>query len=82
MLGQLYGQTSSLPHFEYEPLPRRSIRILELEPGKRSDPFRGRFIVASIDEEIEYDALSYMWGDATPVASVIISDIQHERDSR
>jgi hypothetical protein len=67
-----FRSRSSLPHFEYQALPPRSIRIFELEPGKRSDPFRGKFVVASVDVEVEYDAFSYMWGNAEPVDRVIV----------
>jgi hypothetical protein len=63
---------SGPPHFDYQPLPPRHIRIIELQPGERSDPFRARFIVGSLDEPFEYDALSYMWGDAAPVDRMIV----------
>jgi hypothetical protein len=61
-----------LPGFNYEPLPARCIRVLELQPGERSDPFQGRFTVISIDGEDKYDALSYMWGDASPVDHIVV----------
>ncbi|RYN92048.1 hypothetical protein AA0119_g10272 [Alternaria tenuissima] len=60
-----------LPPFNYEPLPDRCIRVLELQPGERADPFRGRFTIISIDGEDKFDALSYMWGDASPVDYII-----------
>ncbi|KAH3941633.1 hypothetical protein HBI81_195150 [Parastagonospora nodorum] len=63
---------SGPPHFDYQPLPPRHIRIIELQPGERSDPFRARFIVGSLDEPFEYDGLSYMWGDAAPVDRVVV----------
>ncbi|KAH4151203.1 hypothetical protein HBH43_241850 [Parastagonospora nodorum] len=62
----------NLPRFAYKPLPDRCIRIIELQPGERSDPFRARFMVGSLDEPFEYDALSYMWGDAAPVDRVVV----------
>lgn len=55
-----------LPKYIYAPLEPRNIRILELQPG-RSGPFRAHFSVVSVDSGIEYDALSYMWGEATPL---------------
>jgi hypothetical protein len=61
-----------LPHFAFKPLPDRCIRVIELQPGSRSDPFRARFIVGSLDEPFDFDALSYMWGDAAPVDRVIV----------
>jgi len=60
-----------LPPFNYEPLRDRCIRVLELQPGERADPFRGRFTIKSIDGEDKFDALSYMWGDASPVDYII-----------
>lgn len=78
-MGRYYCQARSrdasadtLPRFQYEPLEPRCIRILELQPGRRSDAFLSKFIVANIDNEFEYDALSYMWGDATPADRVVI----------
>lgn len=61
-----------LPHFHYEPLDPRCIRILELQPGQRSDPFQGKFIVANVDSDYAYDALSYMWGDPTQADRVVV----------
>ncbi|KAH7071890.1 heterokaryon incompatibility protein-domain-containing protein [Paraphoma chrysanthemicola] len=61
------------PRVIYEPLGPRQIRILELQPGRGTEPFQGRFIVASIDSNVEYDALSYMWGDPTPVDKILVA---------
>lgn len=65
------GPIPLLP-FNYEPLPDRCIRVLELQPGERADPFRGRFTIISIDGEDKFDALSYMWGDASPVDHIVV----------
>jgi hypothetical protein len=67
-----FGNVTALPIFNYEPLPARCIRILELQPGERSEAFQGRLIISSIDEEVHYDALSYMWGDASPIDRIIV----------
>ncbi|KAB2098699.1 hypothetical protein AG0111_0g12998 [Alternaria gaisen] len=64
--------TVSLPFFNYEPLPDRCIRVLELQPGERANPFRGCFTTISIDGEDKFDALSYMWGDASPVDHIVV----------
>jgi hypothetical protein len=66
------ASASPLPRFHYEPLEPRCIRVLELQPGQRSDPFQGRFIVTNVDSDLEYDALSYMWGDATQADRVVV----------
>jgi hypothetical protein len=61
-----------LPTYTYESLEPRCIRLLELHPGNDTDPFEGHFTVASIDTDVKYDALSYMWGDPDPVDTIII----------
>jgi hypothetical protein len=61
-----------LPPFNYEPLPARCIRILELQPGEHTSPFHARFTTISIDGEDKFDALSYMWGDALPVDHIVV----------
>lgn len=63
------------PNFNYKPLEPRCIRILELQPGNNLEPFQGRFINVSIDRKspkFEYDALSYMWGNSTPVDVILV----------
>lgn len=94
--------------FEYTPLKPGHIRVLQLQPGRRSHRLRGYFKVVSLDDEafsrpfspydlrwgdeysldffgepkfalddesgcVFYDALSYVWGDPTPVDTVLIS---------
>lgn len=62
--------------FEYAPLPAASIRLLRLAPAQhRSERLEGTLIVASLDDDnLVYDALSYRWGDATPVESIHLGD--------
>jgi hypothetical protein len=62
-----------LPQLVYDPLPPRCIRILVLELGERSEPLEGHFIVASIEDKVSYDALSYVWGDPVPVHHIVIN---------
>ncbi|KAF2821092.1 hypothetical protein CC86DRAFT_470856 [Ophiobolus disseminans] len=61
----------------YKPLKPRHIRILELETGGFDDPLRGRFIITSFSSRInqKYDALSYMWGNHTPVDTITIAGV-------
>ncbi|KAI4632304.1 uncharacterized protein J4E87_001776 [Alternaria ethzedia] len=66
------ASADTLSRFHYEPLEPRCIRILELQPGRRSDPFLGKFIIADVNNDFAYDALSYMWGDATQTDQVIV----------
>ncbi|KAJ9641558.1 hypothetical protein H2199_005528 [Coniosporium tulheliwenetii] len=51
----------------YEPLDheRRQIRVLIPLPGQRSDSVACRMKTVSLDDKPEYDAILYVWGDAT-----------------
>ncbi|KAH6870346.1 heterokaryon incompatibility protein-domain-containing protein [Alternaria rosae] len=86
------ARADPLPHFQYQALQPRCIRILKLLPGQRSDPFQGRFTEVNIDSGSKFDALSYMWGDATqadrivvafiPIAWNLARALEYMRDSR
>jgi hypothetical protein len=56
----------------YHPLKksRREIRLLHLLPGAKDDELRCSFTVVSLDEAVEYEALSYVWGDASKTAPI------------
>ena len=59
--------------FQYDPQGRRQIRVLQLSPGVGSTQLSGMLHVRNLDDdELDYDALSYMWGDPTPVSTIII----------
>lgn len=47
----------------YEPLEYRQFRILKLLPGEISDPLRVQLEARDIDSNINYEALSYAWGN-------------------
>ncbi|PVH99568.1 HET-domain-containing protein [Periconia macrospinosa] len=62
---------SSEPSFQYQPLSYHDIRILHLSPGQPGDELVGDLVIRNLDDkDLEYDALSYMWGDLTPTASI------------
>ncbi len=74
---------SAVPRYTYETLPQhtrsRSIRIFVLEPGTWDDPLQGRLITNSAivlgskwHFALEYEALSYFWGDATLLHALYI----------
>lgn len=49
---------------KYKPLPNeRSVRVLAILPGNKSDLIICRLEVASIDDSCKYEALSYVWGE-------------------
>jgi hypothetical protein len=49
------------PHIFLE-LPRRHIRLLDLQAGEAGSPFHGSFRQTCIDDAPAYEALSYTWG--------------------
>ncbi|KAH8726428.1 heterokaryon incompatibility protein-domain-containing protein [Phaeosphaeriaceae sp. PMI808] len=55
---------------------QRQIRLLHLHPGDSgaSDPLHCSFTVASLDNEISFEALSYVWGDATDALPIIVEE--------
>jgi hypothetical protein len=64
-----------LPHVIYDPLEHSQIRILRLAPGKKGDTLVGVLLLADFEDKfIEYDALSYMWGDPTPTDTLLLSN--------
>jgi hypothetical protein len=51
--------------YQHKPLgdSSREIRLVNLQPGHRSDPIQVKLTHALLDGDIAYDALSYAWGD-------------------
>ncbi|EQB51095.1 hypothetical protein CGLO_09402 [Colletotrichum gloeosporioides Cg-14] len=61
---------------EYTPLPSKSsFRLLELLPSSsRATPLRGRLVQSDITYQPDYQALSYVWGDASPSKHILIGE--------
>jgi hypothetical protein len=57
--------------YTYSALPPGHIRILVLRPDEKSTVLRGKIIVGSPDE-LNYWALSYVWGNGEQSASILI----------
>lgn len=57
---------SAQNEYRYEPLsqPNR-IRVLELQPGSGDDPISVSLRNVSLDAEPQFEAISYVWGDAS-----------------
>jgi Heterokaryon incompatibility protein (HET) len=55
--------------YTYQQLPPQNIRILELHPGPPNTPLVCDIAVQLIKGKL-YEALSYVWGDPTPVTSI------------
>ncbi|CAI6092189.1 unnamed protein product, partial [Clonostachys chloroleuca] len=57
-------------------LPRsRVIRVLILFPGAGDDPIRISLQVAFLDDEPEFEAISYVWGDPTSKKNIYCDDV-------
>jgi hypothetical protein len=61
--------------FVYEKLSSPlSIRLIELIPGNPSDTLQCRLVESSIGSPTQYEAISYVWGDAKDITSIICND--------
>lgn len=59
-------------YYEYQPLTRpRDIRILCINPGKPGDELSCELYHTEIHPGLNYDAISYAWGDRTVKAAII-----------
>lgn len=47
----------------YQPLGRHEIRLVVLQPAKWNSPIKCHLIIKCLDEDPDYQALSYFWGD-------------------
>lgn len=66
---------SDLQPYIYDPLVEAlDIRLLLLEPGQPGDELRCMLFTASLTDAVEYEALSYVWGDQKEQHSLICSD--------
>ncbi|KAK7531184.1 heterokaryon incompatibility protein-domain-containing protein [Phyllosticta citricarpa] len=54
--------TQQDPQYQYSPLEGRSFRIVKLLPGERHDKPQCDILHASMDDNPEYEAVSYVWG--------------------
>ena len=61
----------------YEPLDesKREIRLLHLFPGDDGGALKCTFSLVSLDDELDYEAVSYVWGDAEDRRSVNVEAV-------
>ena len=61
---------------KYKPLSPAvaEIRLFILSPGQNSTPLRGHLRTVSLDEDPEFEALSYVWGDPADRESITLED--------
>ena len=60
--------------YQYEDLPippPGSFRVAELLPGEKDDPVSCVLHVTNWSNPLEYEAISYAWGDPNATATVI-----------
>lgn len=68
---------ATLQNYLYQPLPSQCIRILDLHPGPADAPLVCDIVVQYLGGK-PYQALSYVWGNPTPVALVKYMDEANE----
>ncbi|KAI1179074.1 heterokaryon incompatibility protein-domain-containing protein [Nemania sp. FL0916] len=67
-------KTPALQYTFLEP-SRKEIRLLKLLKGQWNDSIRCELYVASLQEQPEYEALSYAWGAQTDLVDIYVNDI-------
>ena len=66
---------SSVTKYRYDPLPNSdSIRLLELQPGDKTDPISCRLFLTRLQDEPQYEAITYVWGDPNTRVSILVND--------
>lgn len=66
---------------EYAPLEPDHIRLVVLEPGRRSDPIRCRIVAHHCKDVPSYEAISYTWGDDTIPQDIQILPENYPQDA-
>ena len=64
LLLRVRGQLADLSSI-YQPLQHNEIRLITLAPGKWRDPIACSLQIVSLDDNPTYEALSYVWGNAS-----------------
>jgi hypothetical protein len=65
-------QHIALPHYSYKPIRDDGfLRYFVLDPGKGEQPLNGSLIIRHIEEEIDFDAVSYVWGGPRRIDEII-----------
>ncbi|KAK0639054.1 heterokaryon incompatibility protein-domain-containing protein [Cercophora newfieldiana] len=73
------GSSNAAPIHRYTSFPAefsRPFRLLRLLPGNRDETLECQLFEASLDEQAEnYEALSYVWGDASNRVSIRVNGV-------
>lgn len=60
-----------LLRYRYYDLPTEdSFRCLDLAAGEGSEPLQGTLVILPIDEQVQYEAISYKWGSRQFLAAI------------
>lgn len=58
-----------------------SFRLLELQAGREDEPITVKLIDAQLSQAPRYEALSYVWGDASNVTAIQVEHVDEVPDS-
>lgn len=61
----------------HRPLGASEIRVISLHPGEWDDPIVCTLKHVSLDGEPEYNTVSYVWGDPTPVYEIMLDNVSY-----
>ena len=60
----------------YSKIEDRQIRLCDIAPRISDEPISCELRTVSLDENIEYDALSYVWGDANDQQVIWVNGLE------
>ncbi|KAI0487733.1 HET-domain-containing protein [Xylaria cf. heliscus] len=68
------------PHFEFLPIDssRGQVRLLQIAPGRDDEPIRCSYQIASVNENVPYYTLSYVWGKMDRNRTIIVEGTKAE----
>lgn len=65
------NEKAGLP-FSYTPLKANEIRLLLLSAGDQTSPLEAKLVHAALAESLDFQALSYMWGDPSSPKTIVL----------
>ncbi|KAI0441624.1 HET-domain-containing protein [Xylaria telfairii] len=68
------------PHFEFLPVDssQGQVRLLQIAPGRAGEPIRCSYQIASVDGDVPYQTLSYVWGAIDGNKTIIVEGTKAE----
>ncbi|KAI1127228.1 HET-domain-containing protein [Nemania abortiva] len=72
--GVLRSPVRLAPDFEFPPIDssQGQIRLLKIAPGKAGEPIRCVYEISSVDGNVPYETLSYIWGRGDRTKPVVV----------